>query len=1005
MSRVVIPFSSGVREDVDPKVMPQGALKRVENLRMRSDGRLEPRFGYTTLATTVQGGGVLIPRDLVAFNGRLLALASTSNGPPKDIYEYVNQDGFAWRPTDADHEQRLCPVTSVRDVGRPPMQSESVTVSDVGAYGGLVCLTWQTSAGVLVHIFDPATDSTIEMAQIEDRQYGRVCVANGIFFVVCMVTADNSVELYRFDPATDDNLTQIADAFAAGDDITALDATASQDGLTFIVGVGRDTPTTTIGLFSGAGALTQTIVGPAVEAFTLTVFRQSARAHLVVCEASDRHIDLYTYTVPAGALENTSLDLDSSFVCNMQVGICLDFGGTNLFLAYGTVDLTAPFDNEVRFLRINPSTHVVAAGVAEWHWVILNSKPLATDSATIFAAVLLDASQPATISNLIGFAETQQIGCVTEPSVALGAFQTYRAHISYDSTTDKYYSVKYVQDKNGSAVPVVAELVIESSERRQTAVIDNQLYLAGGAPQSFAARQVVEAGFLSRPLIVSTTPGSVGSITPSTTYQVCAIYEWTDEQGRLHSSEPSEVIEVEMGPTDDSILVEVTKPLSLRCNATNQVFGGSVSVVIFRSLASPDKQLLRDEASYVSAAALSAFGDIIQINLTRADESATPGAGLNEQEVLYTQGSSGARSGPNPFVSPLPCRYIWASADKLLTGGLPSDSQVQESRPVFPVEPVTWTRNLGGIASATERVLAVARLDDRRFAWTASAIFEFTGDGLDINGSGDVGLPRRLPSPGGLYGGDLGWRSLVETSVGIFFQMASDAIYLLPRGGGAPTHIGHPVADTLRSYPIIAATCYVRSEQLVYFLCNASPESEGSLARTLVYDLEYQQWFVDTEVQVGAFHGACEFGGRLVRLKSTAVQLEDSAQPPSVFVETLVETGSLYPFGQGGQGQIDEIQLYGEFRGNCVITASLSFDDGVSYTALTQKTLTTPTYAVGQTVTLKWGPQRIRGDRVRLKFAATAVDGAATAGFVYNYATVDFTPAGRSALRDTTQKG
>ena len=445
-----------------------------------------------------------------------------------------------------------------------------------------------------------------------------------------------------------------------------------------------------------------------------------------------------------------------------------------------------------------------------------------------------------------------------------------------------------------------------------------------------------------------------------------------------------------MGGSDDTITVVVTTPLSLRCNGTNSDYGGAAKVVIWRSLAAPDKQLLRDNTSTISPGS---FGATVTVVLTQSDSS------LEDEAVIYTQGASGARSGPNPFVSPQACRYLYASGDKVTSGGLPKDSQIQESRAAFPNEPITWAQNLGGLATDPERVLAVLRLDERRLSLTANGVYETTGEGLDINGVGDLGSPRRLPSPGGLHGGADGWRSIVETAIGIFFQLASDSIFLIPRGGGAPVFIGAPVQSTLASYPFITSATYLKNEQLVCFTCNDLATSPTDSV-VLVYDLSAQQWFIDTDDS--GLHASCEYQGRLILLRADSdrtIQFQDTALPPASFITPLIETGTLYPFGKGGQGQIDEIQLFAEFLGACNVICSLSYDDGANYTALTTKAVTS-----AAVLPIKWGPQQMRGDRVRFKFTTTDLSGS-TAQLAWQFATVDFTASNRSALRNTTQKG
>jgi hypothetical protein len=229
----------------------------------------------------------------------------------------------------------------------------------------------------------------------------------------------------------------------------------------------------------------------------------------------------------------------------------------------------------------------------------------------------------------------------------------------------------------------------------------------------------------------------------------------------------------------------------------------------------------------------------------------------------------------------------------------------------------------------------------------------------------------------------------------VFFQLAADSIFLIPRGGGAPEFIGKPVMDTLAAYPVITSASYLKTDQLVCFTCNDTGATDAVI---LVYDLTNQKWFVDTDT--AALLASCEYQGRLVILRANnTIELQDTSYPASSFLTALIESGTLYPFGQGGQGQIDEIQLYADFVGACNVICSLSYDDGVTYTDLTTKAITAQTQ-----LPIKWGPNNMRGDRVRLKFRTTDLSGA-TAQLAFLFATVDFTASGRSALRNTNQKG
>lgn len=992
MARITIPFGTGVREDVDPKVMPDGALKRVENLRLTREGRLVLRYGYTAIALTSQRSFNtsllnLKPYDLASYDGRLLAIGKRSGvggGTLEDIYDYVDEPRYKWRSSSNDQEQRLCPVTNLRDVPGIAAFSSSADRIDVAAGGGRVCLVYNVSSSVVgVWIADAETHSLLLEQSILNLTAPRVVAVGSVFYIAGIASAGTSVPLYRYDPSADDqSFTALTDAYAAGAAVSLMDMEENEAGDGFSVAIARNaTPAVTIKRFSSAGAAVQTITGPAAVMTQIAVFEQAARVHLVAVETADTHVDLYTYAISSGLIENTTLNLASSLTTVRQPSV-------NALSATLTVAFQDAVNADVVDVVLDASTHTLASTTTE-HRQQLNSK-LASNAAwgAAFYATLIAESTTTFAHCLMMSYSGNVVGAFIDRGIAAAGHANTLPSLAKDLSTGKFYWARLVNDGDDRTRAVMTEFEVGSTARRQTCVIDGQLLIAGGVVQRYAGRHLVEAAYPSRPVIITATPSNgAGSLTPSALYAVSCIYEWYDETRRLHQSEPSDVTEVTMGVADDTITLSVQGPLTGRLDGTEA--SSSLKIISFQSLAAPDKQLLR------AANANSNNGQALleqSLTLTLSDTD------LSDEASIYTQASSGARSGPNAFVSPQPASAIWASASRVLTAQLPNDYQIQESRPPFPNEPISWAENLGGFGAGPERMLAVASLDERRIGWSGNGIYEWSGEGLDINGVGDLGSPRRLPSLGGLYGGatpNLAWRSIVETSIGIFFQLASDSIFLIPRGGGAPVFVGAPVQDTLALYPVITSATYLKNSQVVCFTCNDAGATDSVI---LVYDIGSEQWFVDTDTT--ALLSSCEYQGRLVILRANnTIELQDAAYPPSSFLTATIETGTLYPFGKGGEGQIDEIQLFAEFLGACNVVLSLSFDDGATYPVTLTKAV-----SAASALPIKWGPNQMRGDRVRLKFHTTTLSGS-TAQIAWNFATVDFTARNRSALRTTTQKG
>ncbi len=203
-------FGTGFSQDTDDRLIEPGKPRAVENLVQLKNGALAMRQDYDSLGITVPSGNGVKLYDVAEFNGRLVGFGSVTAGTiPTDIYEFVNQPTFAWRPSQPSEFRRLGPVTNVRNMGRLPAQGDSAIRTKIAAGGGLVCLvTRHTSATTtIVHIFDPATDGTV-LVQTLSTTNAHVVTVNGVFFIAALVAA--TVALFRFNPAIDVALVQLA---------------------------------------------------------------------------------------------------------------------------------------------------------------------------------------------------------------------------------------------------------------------------------------------------------------------------------------------------------------------------------------------------------------------------------------------------------------------------------------------------------------------------------------------------------------------------------------------------------------------------------------------------------------------------------------------------------------------------------------------------------------------------------------------------------------------------
>jgi hypothetical protein len=992
-------FNDGYHQEADDRMMEAGKPRAVENLRKLKNGALGMRLDYDSLGATVPSGNGVKLFDLAEFNGRLVGTGCVSSGSrPIDLYEFVNQPGFAWRPSDDDEQPRLCQATEIRNVGRMPSQGFSATVLDVGACGGLVMLGFANSTGTTIHVFNPATDATVLVQQVTAGSGPKIATVGTVFFISFKSTAGTGVDLYRYNPATDTALVALTAAFTAGATVNHHDMLADEAGTGFWIGIARNaTPAVTLKRFDSSGAATHTITGPAVSLDHFAIYGQAARVHLLAVE-SDGQVDLYTYTL-AGALENSSFGLASAAVTNRQPTIGLAGSGTNIVVLIHVPSGASP---SIKMLGIVPSTHVVSV-TRTWFNAGLASKPLRAAGTEFFGGFKLETGSSSGASSCfignIGIAQsvaTEMVCAYTDKLVGsiLDDSGNRMPQMVTDSSTGKSYWLRAVVDGDGRANPVVSEFVAGSTARRQTCVVGDLLYIAGGMLQVCDGRQLVEACYAEKPVILTATGTSGGGKPSGAIKQLVAVWESYDSKGKKVSSALSTVKEVTLGGSDTAISVAPSTPHSLRQNGTNARYGSAIKVVIYETLDTRGGEftLFRSGSAIIDVG----FGDTESITLTKSETS------LEAQDVVYTQGDRGALTGPNPFDAPEPCHVLAPSADTILSGGCPEGSRVQESRPQFIGEELNWSDEIGYQVDSRGDILAVARSGQTRVLFTANEIFLLQGPGLDDIGTGDLGKPERVPGKIGIYGGKAGWCSLVETDKGHFFQGKSDMIYLLPLGGASLMPVGAAVRTLLSSYPNITSATYNAQAESVRFTCNNAGNTD---AIVLTYDVTHEEWFVEGPFGTTITAGA-DYGGRFVILRSGVAYRQRTAHPPSAFIGNAWRGAALRPAGPGKMAKVNGIHFFGTYRGNSTLGCVVRFDGGATATGGNTETLTSRDISGlsdGDQVHHRFQVNQVRCENIMVDFTQVALSGAATAGTEYNFWALEFTATDVAALPAPTQ--
>lgn len=990
---VAVTYRLGRMDRIDPKLAPFGVLKVGKNLRVRKDGRLGVRHGYQPLTMTTRNGTLKV-FDLFEFGGRLCALGNDgADGYPTDVFEYLGLSSERWRGTDPTRARvTVNPFTNLREVAGIPWVQDGARVYDAAAGGGYVALLYKgvTTGVSYLLVVNAANDQTVFHESIGSAAAGtagvRVIWSVNTFYAAHTTGSGQALDIYAFRPGTDTSASLlVSPAGSVIDQISAFDLcpvgnpTSGRFAVVYDRGSASDLE---IKVYNSAGVQvgsTASVSGTDTVHCSLEADEADDTINLLTIETATT-ARLRTFDFSGSLLDGpTALtSATNGAICRLpalgsfgeDLAIVTNTSSTAVRIEFADID-THALSNADTYARMQARTRPVSGRTATQEFSIAFGALLAPDLSTLARAT--NALVFACEGSIVHVSARDYLRARDTPAVS---FQS----LTRDATTGKL-CWPVARDPGVPALrgmPVVSLLDYQSAARRQIAKYGGLAYFAGATPAVYDGRVLCEAGFSEVPAVVSATAGSGGSLTPSGTYSYIVHWEYVFRDGSVILSPPSEAATVTLGGAQNRVTVVVTSPHSVRIAMGDAVAGASVSAVLSRTVweasSSTQGSVFRRVESVGAQIGIANYGATVQLVDDLSDADAA------DEDALYTQAERGALSGPLEHNGPQPCSFITATEARLITGGLSRPFEFQISKGAFLGESIAFSEFSAFFGTVSGEIRGVHRLDQARLIFTDAALLSVFGDGPDDVGGGALGYPIEIPTPSGLED----WRSFLEAPDGLWFQLDDSKLFRIPRGGGSPEWLGVDVQDTLSAFPVITATAKHKRDNAGIFACE---NSGGTAARLLVYDFRTQLWLEDTpvtqtsegvEAMTTLGDSIAYASGGVVYVQSTSSFTDGS----STFIEHQATTQPLYPFGLGGYGLIHEALLTLEWRGACTLGARVSFDDGVTFSALSSFTLTGLT--VGQTKQLKWSLPRDVTSTVVLEFTVTDSGSGASEGLVFN---------------------
>lgn len=334
---------------------------------------------------------------------------------------------------------------------------------------------------------------------------------------------------------------------------------------------------------------------------------------------------------------------------------------------------------------------------------------------------------------------------------------------------------------------------------------------------------------------------------------------------------------------------------------------------------------------------------------------------LASQELIYTSLAS-----PQSDHAPPPHEYVWAGSERLQTSGQPKGDRWTVTKLLQPSAPACFAQEgiLGFSNRTVGNIEASVVTGSSTVHFTRRKLWRVSGRGPESNGTGEFLAAEEIQSTGGLK--SLGWRSIVDFTDGVAFQLADDKLYLL-EGGQQPEWFGQPVRDTLALFPVITAAVHVAQRQALVFACQDTAGTTGAL---LVYDLRRKVWSQDP---VGKVDALAEYNGRLVYLQGGVAFLEDLTPGVGTFVALTVTMGDFGTFGLLGWGSVQKCVVLGTYRGDCQLEVQISYNGGRTWVTLGNFAVTAAAgYTINDPVELEFVPAIQEVSRFSLRFLVTS---------------------------------
>lgn len=484
-------------------------------------------------------------------------------------------------------------------------------------------------------------------------------------------------------------------------------------------------------------------------------------------------------------------------------------------------------------------------------------------------------------------------------------------------------------------------------DRYLNTTAQGEVFAAGGTPLAYDGQRLVENSFYSYPCVGSGSfvPSAAGGFMAQGVYQYKLVYEWTDAHGNRHQSPASPAVTVDMSSATyvagtNSVSITVPCLHATRKQVQFPTGGGAadnafpVCVIIYRTIPSTGGSVFYRHPIPVVNNAASAADDAVVVDRL-ADAS------ISANEVLYT-----SPGGQGKLFSTAPPASIFVSTHQQRLCGIDCENteRIWFTKFFETLEQPGYNPGLQVIIPGAGSIKGLGSQDGKLYALATNGIYLASyGDGPDNTGAGAFPTPQLITTSANCVTS----RGVLVGQDGIYFvgtDRWGTGIYLIPRGDGTPKSIGLRVRNLLATTPYcVGVIDRINKDRTEFaFVDSLTTPTAGNILyyhHSYLDDEGIGQW---TSVAVAGSSDFEAFGewaditvvanstiaGRQLTTAADAINPDFGSALPAVRITTC----DMRPFGLVGYGQVTGLTLLGTDVSPDVIKAEASYNSGASYT-------------------------------------------------------------------------